>query len=255
MRHPLRTLLLAGALTASGAGLATAQPPPSAQTPPPAPPQAIYNWQQLPSVQGRVAQYSLTPRGDVDGLILDNGTEVHFPPHLGTQLVYVVRPGDTVTVHGLEAMGVPMVQAMSITNDATGQTVVDTGPPGPPGPRGRRGRPPGGGMALTDQSTIKTRLYGPQGDLNGVLLADGTIVHMPPPVAQQMAAQLTPGQPLYVSGTGYAGPLGKAIDAQMIGPSQAQATALPVPPPPWQFAGGPPPPPPGGAPPPPAPPR
>jgi hypothetical protein len=30
---------------------------------------------QFPAVHGKVAQYSLTPRGEVDGLILDDGTQ------------------------------------------------------------------------------------------------------------------------------------------------------------------------------------
>ncbi|HEY1431542.1 MAG TPA: hypothetical protein VGF39_07945, partial [Stellaceae bacterium] len=60
-----------------------------------------YDPQQLPMLQGKVAQYSLTPRGDVDGLILEDGTEIHLPPHLGAQLVFAIKPGDRVTVHGL----------------------------------------------------------------------------------------------------------------------------------------------------------
>ncbi len=37
---------------------------------------------QLPATKGTVKQYTLTPRGDVDGLILNDGTEVKLPPHL-----------------------------------------------------------------------------------------------------------------------------------------------------------------------------
>jgi hypothetical protein len=37
---------------------------------------ARYDPSQLPAIQGKVAEYSLTPRGDVDGLILVDGTEV-----------------------------------------------------------------------------------------------------------------------------------------------------------------------------------
>src|SRR5271166_3141021 len=73
---------------------------------------ATYDPSQLPAIQGRVGQYRLTPRGDVDGLILTDGTEVHLPPHLGTQLVFVVKPGDAVTLHGLRARAIPMVQAL-----------------------------------------------------------------------------------------------------------------------------------------------
>jgi hypothetical protein len=122
-----------------------------------------YDPQQLPMLQGKVGQYSLTPRGDVDGLILEDGTEIHLPPHLGAQLVFAIKPGDRVTVHGLKARAIAMVQAMSVTNDATGATVVDNGPAGPAGPR----EP---GQFLSAQGHIKTQLHGPRGDLNGVLL-------------------------------------------------------------------------------------
>jgi len=190
---------------------------------------ATYDPSQLPAIKGKVAQYTLTPRGDVDGLVLDNGTEVHFPPHLSTQLVYAVRPGDAVTIHGLKAQALPMVQAMSITSDASGQTITDTGPPA--GGPGRRG-PDAGGQPLQVQGQVKEQLHGPRGDLNGVLLQDGTIVRLPPPEAQRLAAQLAPGQQIYAQGHGTVSPLGKVVAAQSIGPNQSQAVALQTPPPP-----------------------
>ena len=232
-----RHALLAAALIASGATITRAQQA------------ATYDPSQLPAIQGRVGQYSLTPRGDVDGLILTDGTEVHMPPHLGTQLVFAVKPGDAVTVHGLRARAIPMVQAMSVTNDATGNTVTDNGPGGPPGPEARS-------RILTAQGHIKAQLHGPQGDLNGALLEDGTIVRLPPPEAQRLAGDLTPGAPLFVQGEGFAGPLGRVIEATSIGPNQNQLAQIAAPPPPPgpRFR---PPPPPGGAgqfpPPPPAP--
>jgi hypothetical protein len=73
-------------------------------------PVATYDPQQLPAIQGQVAQYSLTPRGDVDGVILQDGTQVHLPPHLGAQLVQAVKPGDTVTIRGLKAQALPLIQ-------------------------------------------------------------------------------------------------------------------------------------------------
>ncbi len=57
-----------------------------------------------------------------------------MPPHLGTQLVYAVKPGDAVTIRGLKARALAMVQAMSVKNDATGATVTDTGAGRPPRP-------------------------------------------------------------------------------------------------------------------------
>src|ERR1700730_17525018 len=65
----------------------------------------------LPETKGAVKQYTLTPRGDVDGLILDDGTEVKLPPHLSSQVVYAIRPGDAVTIRGLRARILPLVDA------------------------------------------------------------------------------------------------------------------------------------------------
>jgi hypothetical protein len=73
-------MLMGAALLAGGVGVAVAQNT------------ATYDPDQLPAIQGTVAEYSLTPRGDVDGLIMTDGTEVHLPPHLGTQLVFAVNP-------------------------------------------------------------------------------------------------------------------------------------------------------------------
>lgn len=214
-RHTLvAAALLAGGIGLVGcAGLAVAQDAPT------------FDASQLPAIQGKVAQYSLTPRGDVDGLILSDGTEVHFPPHLGTALVFAVKPGDAVTIHGLRARTVPMVQAMSVSNDATGKTVTDNGPGGVPGP--------GGGVEqeLTAQGRIKAQLHGPKGDLNGALLEDGTIVRLPPLEAQRLAAELAPGKPLFVQGNGLSGPLGRVIAAQAIGPNQTQLAQVAAPPP------------------------
>src|ERR1700746_3532340 len=139
----IRSLLGATLLAASVAGDALSQAGPA------------YDPQQLPALQGKVGQYSLTPRGDVDGLILDDGTEIHLPPHLGAQLVFTVKPGDRITVHGLKARAIAMVQAMSVTNDATGATVTDNGPDGPSGPRD-------GGTYLSAQGHIRTQLHGPR---------------------------------------------------------------------------------------------
>lgn len=222
-----RIALLAATLIAGVGGIAAAQMAPT------------YNPSQLPATKGKVAQYSLTPRGDVDGLILNDGTQIHLPPQLGTQLVFAVKPGDTVTVRGLKARELPLVQAMQVTNDASGQSVTDTGPaPGGPGPKhdekGKKDHGPGpraaSGEPMQAQGPIKAQLYGPRGDLNGVLLADGTIVHLPPQEAQRLAGQLAVGQTLFVRGAGIKNSLGKLIMARAIGPDEQHATPLQEPP-------------------------
>jgi hypothetical protein len=196
----LKSALLAGMLIGGyGAALAQQAPPDDAAT--------------ISIFKGTVAQYSLTPRGDVDGLILADGTEVFWPLHFSTQLVFSIRPGDAVTVQGSKVGVTPMVAAESVTNDATSVTVANMGPPNPP-------------KRLEDEGRIKAQLHDRRGTLNGVLLEDGTIVRMPPPEAERLAANLAVGQPLYASGDGVASPLGKVIAAHEIGPEKTHLVKI-----------------------------
>ena len=176
-------------------------------------------------MHGKVAQYTLSPRGEVDGLILDDGTEVVFSPHESGQLIYTVRPGDTVTIHGLKARVISEVLGMSITNDATHQTVIGGGPHGAE----ERGHAP---LEVTGQ--IKQVLHGPQGEVNGVLLDDGTQVRLPPPEVTKLKDMLAPGKPLVVRGPAVSSVLGKLVMAREIGPDAKSLVKIDAP-----FPGGP----------------
>lgn len=195
-----RTGLLAASLLVSLSGIALAQRGP------------VYDPAQLPEIKGKVAQYLLTPRGDVDGLLLADGTEVHVAPYLSTQLAFSVKPGDAVTIHGLRAKAIPMVMAASVTNDASG--AILTG-----GPRALM-------APLEVTGTVKALLHTPRGDVDGVLLTDGTTVRLPPPEATRLAAELAVGKTLYVRGPGSEGPLGKVLAAQTLGPDKEHAQTL-----------------------------
>ena len=92
-------------------------------------------------------------------------------------------------MHGLKA-SVPLVAAVAITNDASGQTVVDNGLGFGPGPKG----PSQPGQAMSAQGSVQRTLHGPRGEMNGAMLADGTILRLPPPKAERFAALLAPGQ-------------------------------------------------------------
>ena len=120
----------------AGALAQNAPQPLPGQAPAPTVGQApLYDPQQLPAQRGQVQQFTLTPRGDIDGLILTDGTEVKTPPHLSTEIAYSVRPGDTVTIHGLRAAALPLVQAVSVTDEQTGRTVSGKRTPKPVGVR------------------------------------------------------------------------------------------------------------------------
>jgi hypothetical protein len=287
MKSPWKAALFCGSaifVASVGALAQNAPPAPAGQAPPPAMGQApLYDPQQLPAYRGQVQRLTLTPHGDVDGLILSDGTEIKTPPHLSTQLAYSVKPGDTVTIHGLRAAALPLVQAVSIADEASGQTVIDNGPPGPgrgpgapPAPAfGTAGYsavppPPAAPMpGLTEaQGLVRMTLHGRQGEVNGALLDDGTVLRLPPPEAYRLATLLQPGQTVVAEGIGFANAIGKVLEVWQLGASRDQLNQVQVPPGPGPggkkgrrgrppaFAGlAPPPPPPTPAFAPPAPPR
>jgi hypothetical protein len=181
----------------------------------------LWDSSQLPETKGTVKQYTLTPRGDVDGLLLSDGTEIKLPPHLSTQVVFAVRPGDAVTVRGLKARALPLVDAASVTNVASGATVVDNGPPKGPG------------REITETTVsgrIAVVLHGKRGEVNGAALENGTMLRLPPPEAERMQSLLQPGQTVAARGVSLVTPLGTVVDVRAIGSSVEQLTELAVPP-------------------------
>lgn len=212
---PLPTTLAAIALLATAGGIAIAQPRPGAS----AGNAPTYDPAQLPALSGKVAQFLPGPMGGIEGLLLEDGTEVHISPMQSTELALIVRPGDKVTIHGLKAKAVPMVMAASITNDATGATLV-----------GRMGRGHhGAGQSAEVEGTIKAALHEPRGEINGVLLDNGAVVRLPPGEARKNAALLAVGQKLYARGMGGTSAIGTVVMARQIGADRTKLTDIAMP--------------------------
>jgi hypothetical protein len=182
----------------------------------------------IPTTAGTVRHFTLSPSGELDGFILDDGTEVHVPPHLSTQLAAAVRLGDSVRVRGYRAWFAPVIRAASITDVATGGMVIDVGPP--PRGFGRSRSPVAAVQRISADGRLDMWLHGPAGDVNGALLADGTILRFPPPLADQLEGYLVPGQPMRADGWGTATAYGTVVMVQTFGTTAASATAPRQPP-------------------------
>jgi hypothetical protein len=239
MKDSSRLILIGGFLLSCLvlADLASAQPAPpappqgpGAAPPPPPPPPGAPAYGLAQQTRGMVQRFTLTPRGELDGFLLTDGTQVHLPPHLSDQLAAAVRIGDPVSVNGYRSPSVPLVVANAVTDSSTNRAVVDQGPP-PPGvvpPPPPPGVPAPGAQQASLTGRVQTSLYGPAGDLNGAVLSDGTIIRMGPVEASQVSNLLTPGQMITAQGWGLNTAYGQVVDAQTVSPSPAQA---PLPPP------------------------
>jgi hypothetical protein len=204
-------------------------------------------WGQQTDISGTVKAFTLTPVGEIEGIVLTNGTEIHVPPHLTEQVASAVRPGEAVSVRGWNN-GIPnFVIAIALTGQR-GQSVVDQGPP-PPGTRPPP-LPPGqaapGSQPARIQGWILQVLHGPRGDANGAMLDDGTTLRLQPQSVWQTASLLQPGQSVVAQGRSLSNSYGRVLEVESIASGQQIAPTLPA-------AGTAPPPPAGMAPPPPPP--
>ena len=205
---------------------ALAQPgplPPPVGGPPQGPPPPLAN-QAVETVQGTVSQYLMNPNGEVDGLLLTDGIQVHFPPHMSADLTQAVRTNDIVNAQGVHENTVHF-RAFTISDTVTGQSVNESRPsqfqrPVPPELRGVNLKP------LQADGTVKVVLVAPRGETDGVVLDNGTIIRVPPDVGTQYSAWLQVGQSIAANGYGTENQFGRCLQAAGIGLSGQALTPI-----------------------------
>jgi hypothetical protein len=69
---------------------------------------------------------------------------------------------------------------------------------------------------------VRVLTHGKRGEVNGVVLSDGTVIHFPPPVGTQFTALLREGNALAATGNGTSNQYGCSFEATAIGPSMSQ---------------------------------
>ena len=180
----------------------------------------------LPKTIGTLHRFLFNPRADVDGLLLDDGTEIHSPPHLSEKLLKALSPGDRLTVHGVKARASDLIVAVAI-DPAKGKRIVDDGPgaehENPKNPVER-------GAATTHCGVVRRLLHVPKGNVHGAILEDGTLVRFPPHGAEPFAKILTVGASLAVRGHELVTKYGSVIDAKAMGKNETSLTDIAKPP-------------------------
>jgi len=159
------------------------------------------------TVSGRVERLLKNGKGDVDGLALEKGAEVHFPPHIGREVEKVVKPGDPVEVDGRQKTRPEGEKVFEATQIRSQGKTIEVRPPhaGPPhgGPSHRRDEPP---MKATGK--VSELATNPHGDLDGLVLADGTEVKFPPHQSKELGRLVAVGDEVRVEGRRHETPKG-----------------------------------------------
>ncbi len=184
----------------------------------------------MATVTGKIARWLPNPNGEVDGLLLDDGTQVSFPPHLSSRVLAAAKLGDSVQVTGsasTTSASPRVVRAMQLRGVSSGRAVTDDrsadGPP--PVPREHAAL-----TAMKERGRIAQVLRSDRGDVNGVVLDSGTVVRFPPHAGARFASLLTPSGTLFAQGYGTRGAQGSAFEATELGASaSAVQTVFPTP--------------------------
>jgi hypothetical protein len=178
--------------------------------------------EHLPATRGKVARLLFNPHGDMDGLLFQNGMEVHIPPHLSSALVRRIRPGDSVKVRGLRVRDRELLVAVAV-EPSTGKPVIDQGPGEKKGEKKKKDAAPAKVERWGYSGTVERPIHGPRGDVHGALLDDGVLLRFPPHAAAKHAGLFEKGQTIDVEGgwhknahgvviaVDHAAPAGKAL--------------------------------------------
>jgi hypothetical protein len=252
----VRAMALFGALLS---GLNCQAQPPG----PPPPPPPLRERGPLPpgpgeqgsrtTVSGVVRSFTYGP-GGVDGLILDRGTVIHFSPEYGSQVNAAVQVGTAVAVSGWShpgPAGDTVFDAETITNQSSRASIVmaAVAPPPPPGPppvpgsAAFAGPPPAppplppsqptpttfapAVQSVVVTGTVRSLNYGIDGQVNGLILSDGTAVYFPPELGSQVLGAVSVSARIRVTGWPRTGPAGnRLMDAQVIANPKTGASLI-----------------------------
>ena len=176
---------------------------------PPAPAAPVAATEQI---AGTVSMYLLNPRGEVDGLLLADGTQVKFPPHMSADLTQLVKPNERVTAQGVREVP-PVFTAFTITN-SSGQSLNEARPMQPPPP------PDLQGMNLKPMQVdgkIRIVLYAPRSEIEGAVLDSGVIVRVAPHASGQFSTLFQAGAAISAKGYGTENEFGRCFEATEIG--------------------------------------
>ena len=160
----------------------------------------------LSSIHSTVSIYLCNPKGEIDGLLLEDGSQLHMPPHLGVALQQAVQLGDPIqaTVEpGAASTFGQEFRVLSLTNFRTQATIVASPPIS-------GSTPPETEQPFTVEGKVETYLVGHKGELKGLLLSDRAQLHIPPHF-RASAAQVKLGDQVIAEGMGVRRELGTSL--------------------------------------------
>lgn len=182
------------------------------------------SFRKHPVAEGVVARYLLDPRGEIEGLLLQDGTQMHITSRASDKLLQAIKPGHHVRVHGRRQPGAPLVQADVILNASTGTIFTVPFRLDFPIPEQEAH------LSMTEmkaEGTIEVLLFNaPKGIVHGMLLSDGTQVRLPPDINDELRSSFRIGEQVMAEGNGTANEYGRCLEALSMSLNGGRVTPL-----------------------------
>jgi hypothetical protein len=175
---------------------------------------------QLPSYTGRVERFIGNPAGEVDRLLFREGTQIVIPPAEAEAIREAVQEGDGMTVWGIRARAAPVVVMLAWARPGSEEANF-VAQPSWFAPLRR------GTARLRVAGVVERALLTPQGEGMGVLLANGDVIRLSPASHATLADRLATGAAIMAEGLGSMRGARRAIDAERLGPSEADLAPVP----------------------------
>lgn len=165
-------------------------------------------------LSGIVKRYVINEFGDVEGLMATDGTQVRFPPHMGGDLTGALKPGDPFIAEG---EGNPNAAFRAYTIGKPGGPPLTEARPSASARSVSRDVRNGALAAIDVDGVVEALLHAPRGEVDGVVLTDGTIVRLPPRGRPPGLATLRVGARVTATGLGTSNRYGRCIRADRMG--------------------------------------
>lgn len=167
--------------------------------------------EKLTEIEGKVVRVTTAPKGEVDGVILEDGTWIHWPPHLADEYAPLAQPESRVQAKGRKEVnreGKEWFETFTLTNQETKASYEreDVGPPPKRPHHGSRER----SEKKTIEGTIRSFTTAPKGETDGAIFEDGTVIHWPPHREEEFVTLVKVGEKVQVTGWNERTPHGEA---------------------------------------------
>lgn len=169
----------------------------------------------LPETRGVIRLFLRDAKGKLNGMILEDDLEVHFPRHMSEMVSRHLESGDEIGVLGVRPRAGELIAAVAIRTSG-GKLLLDEGPKADKERKEEQRGIPDAEKATRLQFELRGRVlrlvHGAKGEVTGALLDEGTILRFPKEA--ECAAQLIPGAEVCIRGDGLKDEMGAVVEVK-----------------------------------------